>query len=241
MPDPKQKRFEGFIAVFYPEKFHGFITPDAPGTSSSSGIYFRASDVRPDWKGTTAHAWIPGTPVSYLLAKHPSRKYGGTWTVADDVCPLFTDEPTESLETYGETSCVRSWNRCFGELQRECGDLLFFHKNSVADRFKVRLLALNVGDFVYHGVGKRDDGRWHAVAIELFAEAEQARLQQGLPAQEPELEPEPEPAPQLAAPALARDCVLAPDKCNKTLLQLILERRMWNKGAVTAERGADQG
>jgi hypothetical protein len=77
---------------------------------------------------------------------------------------------------------------------------------------------------VYHGLGKRDDGRWHAVAIELFSEAEQVRLQQGLPAQEPEQEPEP--APRVAAPALARASVLAPDKCNKTLLQLILERGM---------------
>jgi hypothetical protein len=31
---------------------------------------------------------------------------------------------------------------------------------------------------------------------------------------------------QLAAPAIARDSMLAPDKCNKTLLQPILERRM---------------
>jgi hypothetical protein len=205
--------------VFYPEKFSGFITHDAPGTSSSAGIYFKASDVRPDWRGSTAHAWTPGTPVSFLLAKHPSRKYNGTWTVADDVCPLFTDEPTESLETYGEISCVRTWNRCFGELLREDGDVLFFHKNSVVDRFKHRLVNLSVGDYVYHGVGKRDDGRWHAVAIELFSEAEQARLQQGLPAQE--LEPEPAP---VAAPALTPDSVLAPATCSLPLIEIIKRR-----------------
>ena len=137
------------------------------------------------------------------------------------MCPLFTDEPTESLETYGETSCVRTWNGRFGELLREDGDTIFFHKNSVMDRFEGRLVNLSVGDYVYHGVGKRDDGRWHAVAIELFSEAEQERLQQGLPAQEPELEPEPESASLVAAPALSGDSVLAPEKCNKTLLQLI--------------------
>jgi hypothetical protein len=193
----KQKRFEGFVAVFYPEKFSGFITPDAPGTTSSPGIYFKASDARPDWKGSTAHAWIPGTPVSYIRVNQPSRKYPN-WTVADDVCPLFTEEPSESLETYGEISCVRTWNRCFGELLREDGDLLFFHKNSVVDQHKGRLIDLNVGDYIYHGVGKRNDGRWHAIAIELFSEIEQARLQQGLPAQEPESEPEPESAFVLA-------------------------------------------
>lgn len=214
MPNPK-KRFEGFVAVFYPEKFSGFITHDAPGTSGSAGIYFRAMDVRPDWKGSTAHAWIPGTPVSYLLVKQPSRKYCGNWIVADDVCPVFVEEQTESLETYGETSRIRSWNGCFGELQRECGDTLFFHKASVLDRFKGRLVNLNVGDLVYHGVGKRDDGRWHAVGIELFSTAEQARLQQGLPAQEPEPEFKSEPA-----------SVLAPATCGLPLIEIIKRRKL---------------
>lgn len=227
MRDPKQKRFEGFVAAFYPEKFHGFITQDLPGTSSGAGIYFRASDVRPDWKGSTAHAWIPDTPVSFLLTKHPSRKYGGTWVVAHDVFPLFTEEPSESLETYGETSCVRSWNRCFGELLRQDGDILFFHKNSVADRFKNHLINLNIGDWVYHRVHKRDDGRWCAVAIELFSEAEQARLQRGLSAQEPELEPEhePQPVPQVAASALAHTSALSPATKNVQILQLIREQK----------------
>ena len=229
MPDPKQKRFEGFVAVFYPEKFYGFITQDLPGTSSSSGIYFGTRDIRPDWKGSTAYAWgPPGTPVSFLLVKRPSKKYDGTWTAADDVYPLFTDEQTESLETYGETSRVLSWNRCFGELLRDDGDVLFFHKVSVVDRFKHHLVNLNVGDYVYHGVGKRDDGRWHAVAIELFSEAEQARLQQGLPAQEPESEPEsafvlaPEPAVVTHRP---QSEWLRPENKNRSLFELILERR----------------
>jgi hypothetical protein len=226
--DPKYKRLEGFVAVFYPEKLYGFITLDVPGTSSCSGIYFGTRDVRPDWKGSTAHAWTPGTPVSFLQGKRPSKKYGGTWTSADDVCPLFTEEPTESLETYCETSRVRSWNGRFGELLREDGDTLFFHKASVLDRFTERLINLNVGDWVYHCVAKRDDGRWHAVVIELFSEAEQVRLQQGLPAQELEAEPEPQ---------LERRCpseiqvghksqLLRPENKNKSLLELILEQRL---------------
>jgi hypothetical protein len=217
----KQKRLEGFVAVFYQEKLSGFITHDVPGTSSSSGIYFGARDVRPDWKGSTAYAWIPGTPVSYVLVKRPSRKYKESWTVADDVCPLFTDEP-ESLETYGETSRVQTWNRCFGELLRDDGDVLFFHKNSVADRYKGRLVNLNVGDYLYHRVGTREDGRWHAVDIEIFSEAEQARLQQGRPAQEPESEPEPEPELAVAVPEFS---VLAPATKNVPMIQLILEKR----------------
>ena len=46
----EQKRFEGYVAVFYPDKFYGFITQDLPGTSSSPGIYFGSRDIRPDWK-----------------------------------------------------------------------------------------------------------------------------------------------------------------------------------------------
>jgi hypothetical protein len=228
MSDPKPKRFEGFVAIFYPEKFYGFITQDVPGTSSSSGIYFGARDIRPDWRGSTAHAWTPGTPVSYLLVKRPSKKFAGTWTAADDVYPLFTDEiETESLETYGETSCVLKWNGRYGELLREDGDTLFFHKASVLDRFEGRLVNLSAGDYVYHGVGTREDGRWHAVDIELFSEAEQARLQQGLSAQEPESEPEPEPqpAPLVAAPELTEDSLLAPARRNTPIIQLILEKR----------------
>lgn len=229
MTDPKPKRFEGFVAVFHPEKFCGFITQDPPGTISSPGIYFSARDVRPDWKGSTAYAWTVGTPVSYVLGKHPSRKYGGTWNIADDVCPLFVDEPTESLETNGETSRVRTWNGCFGELLREDGDTLFFHKASVLDRFKCRLVSLNVGDWLYHGVGKRDDGRWHAVDIELFSAEEQERLQQGLPAQEVESEPEPEPDTVLAlAPSVVehKSELLRPENRSKSLLELIAARRV---------------
>ena len=118
---------------------------------------------------------------------------------------------------------------------RDDGDVLFFHKNSVVDRFKHHLVNLKVGDYVYHGLGKRDDGRWHAVAIELFSETEQARLQQGLPGQELDLEPgpepEPEPAPLVAAPEPAvvthrpQSEWLRPENKNRSLFELILERR----------------
>jgi len=230
MPDPKQKRFEGFVAVFYPNKFYGFITQDLPGTTSSSGIYFGARDVQPDWRGSTAYAWTPGTPVSFQLVKRPSNKYNGNWVVADDVRPVFAEEPSESLETYGEISSVQTWNGRFGELLREDGDVLFFHKNSVVDRFEGRLVNLSIGDFVYHGVGKRDDGRWCAIAIELFSETEQARLQRGLPAQEPESEPEPEsafvlaPEPAVVTHRPQSEC-LRPENKNRSLFELILERR----------------
>lgn len=227
MSDLKPKRLEGFVAVFYPEKFYGFITNDVPGMTTSSGIYFGTRDIRPDWKGSTAHAWMPGTPVSFLRVKRPSKKYDGTWVSADDVCPLFTDEPTEGLETYAETSWVRKWNGSHGELQREDGDTLFFHKASVLDRFKHLLVNLNVGDWVYHGVGKRDDGRWHAVAIELFSIAEQARLQQGLPAQESE--PEPECASVLAPEPNVVEFqseLLRSENKNRSLLSLILDRSL---------------
>jgi hypothetical protein len=225
-----KQRFEGFVAVFYPDKFYGFITQDLPGTSSSPGIYFGTRDIRPDWRGSTAYAWgPPGTPVSFLKVKRPSKKYDGTWTAADDVYPLFADEPAESLETYGETSRVRSWNRCFGELQRECGDRIFFHKSSVLDRFKHLLINLNVGDYVYHSVGKREDGRWHAVGVELFSAAEQERLLQGLPAQEPESEPEPALTSAVAPEPTVVETqseLLCPKNCKRTLLEIMQSRKI---------------
>jgi hypothetical protein len=213
--DPKQKRFEGFVQVFYPEKFYGFLSQSLPGAECHApGIHFGARNIVPDWKGSTSYAWAEGTPVSFVLIKRPSKKFNGAmWTSADDVCPLFAEEPTESLETYAETSRVRSWNGRFGEFQRECGDVLFFHRKSVADRFKHLLINLNVGDWVYHRVGKRDDKRWHAIDVELFSEAEQARLQQGLLAQEPE--PAVEPVPE----------ILATQNRNKSIVRLIADRR----------------
>jgi hypothetical protein len=167
MSDPQQKRFEGFVAVFYPDRFYGFITTALPGVGTHApGIHFGTRDIRPDWRGSTSYAWTPGTPISFFRVKRPSKKYsGGTWTSADDVCPLFVEEQNESLVTYGETSRIRTWNGRFGEIQRECGDTLFFHRNSVADRFKHLLVNVNVGDFIYHRVAKRDDnpraGRRH--------------------------------------------------------------------------------
>jgi cold shock CspA family protein len=212
MSDPKPKRFEGFVAVFYPDKFYGFITEDLPGTHSS-GIHFGTRDIRPDWRGSTTHAWTPGTPVSFLKISRPSKKGVGTWTSASDVCPIFTEEPRESLQTYRETSRVREWNGRFGELLREDGDTIFFHKDDVRDQFEARLANIKVGDYVFHAVGQRDDDRWKATNIELFSEMEQTRLQQGLSAQEPEPEPEP------------TSVLLSPGNCKRTLLELIQQRK----------------
>ena len=108
-------------------------------------------------------------------------------------------------------------------LQRECGDTIFFHKDSVGDRFKHLLISLNVGDYVYHRIGKRYDGRWKAIDVELFSEVEQARLQRGLPAQEPE--PESESEPVLVAATPDPNSVLAPATRGKSLLQITLEKR----------------
>jgi len=202
----------------------GFVSLYPPGSGRRApGLHFGVRDIRPDWKGSTAHVWVQGTPVSFVKIQRPSKKFGGgMWTSASDVCPQFVEEPSESLETYSETGRVRSWNGCFGDLQRECGDTLFLHRSSVADRFKHLLINLSVGDYVYHRVGKRDDvHRWHAIDIELFSEVEQARLQRGLPAQQPEpvlvaATPETEPVPE----------VLAPTNRLKTLRQLALEKRV---------------
>jgi hypothetical protein len=212
-----------FVAVFYPEKFYGFLTTDQPGTGKEPGIHFSARDCVPDWKGSTAHVWsVPGTPVTYRIIERPSKKYSSTWKSAIDVRPLFLEEPSESLKTYREVSWVKEWNGCYGLLARSCGDTLFIHRSQIQDQSKVRLFAIKVGDWIYHGAGKRDDERWHATNIELFSEAEQARLQRGLPAQEPEPEPEPVPVPVAATPEFTS--VLAPATRNKPLIQLILER-----------------
>jgi cold shock CspA family protein len=210
------KRFEGEIGVFYPDKGWGFLSADGGG----SGLFYHERDVRGDWPGSTAWAKVPGTPITFTKKTTNSRKYPGqTLVAADDVASVFPEEPaTEDLANLREVSKVHKWNGKFGELIRECGSVLFFHATSVVQ--SDRLADLQIGDCVFHGISQREDGRWRASDIELYSREEQQRLQEGLPAYEVELETIKaesvvEPASELLTPANGK----------KTLLELIQEKR----------------
>jgi cold shock CspA family protein len=188
------KRFEGEIGVFYPDKGWGFLTLDG-----GSGLFYHERDVRGDWRGSVARAKIPGTPVTFIKKLRNSTKYPGqTLGAADDVAPVFDEPATEDLANLREVSKVHKWNGKFGELIRECGSVLFFHATSVVQ--SERLADLQIGDFVFHGISQREDGRWRASDIELYSRVEQQRLQQGLPAYEV-AESVVEPASELLTPA----------------------------------------
>jgi hypothetical protein len=171
------KRFDGTVAVFFADKGWGFLS-----LGHDARIFFHDRDVRGDWRGSTGWARIAATPVTFLKKKTSSRKHPGqTLLAAADVAPVFEESATEDLSTYREVSRVREWNGVFGELVRECGSILFFHKTSV---IQGRAAGIQIGDFIFHGVSQRDDGRWRASAIQLYSTDEQQRLQQGLPAYE---------------------------------------------------------
>jgi hypothetical protein len=213
-----EKRIDGFVRVFYHDKYYGFLSE----TENGQGIHFNPRYAREDWKGCKCWLFVTGTPVRFGTEQNPSKKFPGVlWTSAIDIEPVFVDEDHESLETYSETSQVNMWNGRFGELRRECGDELFFHKDSIAAGFEYLLHNLQIGDFVYHRVGQRADrdngSSWHAVDIEIFSEAEQDRLRRGLPAQEPEVAP--------VATAPDPESVLVSSARGKTLFELVAERR----------------
>jgi hypothetical protein len=203
------KRFDGEITVYYPDDHWGFLR-----TQSGDRLFFHERDVRGDWRGSTAWVRIQGTPVTFTVKHKASKKYSGQiFAAADDVAPVFQDPPTESLETYREVSRVREWNGCFGNLTRECGSVLFFHRSAL---IQGRPSDVKVGDFLYHGVRQREDGRFGATAIQLYSHVEQDRLQRGLPAYEVEPEEEPESAVSE---------LLTPANRNKTIHELIEEKR----------------
>jgi cold shock CspA family protein len=220
------KKFEGDID-HWDEKGFGFIKQQGVGR-----IFFSVHYVLPDWKGSKAWCFARGIPVKFEISQRILR--GETKTFAANVEPIFEMSEPETINGYRETSEVLNLNRQkgFGFLRRPCGDAIFFHRTGVVQDFENRWDFLEVGSPVWHGV-KFDGstGLWRAADIELYGYNELESFKneglQELAHEEPESEPEPElrPAPLVAAPALARDSVLARATRNVPMLQLIRERR----------------
>jgi hypothetical protein len=209
-----QKRFDGTVAVFFDGPGWGFLSI---GQDSDSRLFFHVRDVRPDWRGSTSWVKVVGTPVTFTKKINSSRKFPGQkLPAAADVAPVFVDDSAiENLATYREVSRVRAWNGRFGELLRDCGSTLFFHRSSV---IQGSAADVQINDYVYHAVSQREDGRWRASEIQLYSRDEQSRLQQGLPAYEIEAEPDP------IAPDATIEILSAANR-KKTLLDLVQEKR----------------
>jgi hypothetical protein len=214
------KKFEGDVD-HWNEKGFGFLR------YQGKRIFFSAHGVEPDWKGSRGWAFAKDIPVKFNIGQ---RVVGGaSKDCATNIEPLFPMSEPEDLHGYRETSEIISIDRRkgFAFMFRPCGDALFLHKNDVVPAYETRWSILEIGSPVFHGVQLDGySGRWKAASAELYS-FEELQSFKNEDLQEPAYEePEPQPAPLVAAPVLAPDSVLAPEKCNKTLLQLILERRI---------------
>jgi hypothetical protein len=210
-----EKRFEGEIVSWNQTKYFGFIA------YGRKRIYFSPHTIRPDWKGSSSWAFNEGIPVSFSVEQRTDTKSGRLADTAIDVAPIFPMSEPENLHGYRETSVVRQKKFDVVFLTRPCGDILFCHRNDVAndpDRWDL----LTQGSPVYHGVRyDADRERWRADSVELYSFEELYEFQhEDDPPVEPELiiEREPEPEPEL-------ETVLASSTRNKPLIQLIMEKR----------------
>lgn len=204
-----ERTFEGLVERWFDRGNNGFGFLD-------SGLFFSERDVVGSWCGSVAWAKIPGTPVTFSKRVSQSKKFPGqTPIVAYNVTAGFPEEPSESLETYREVSRVREWNGRFGTLVRECGNELFFHRDSITN--ENRIAQIQIGHFVYHGVNIRENGKWRAEPIELYNPEEQSRLQLGLPAYES--------TPITDEPVVETSLVLTPEFRSKSFLEIIKERK----------------
>lgn len=177
------QRKEGVVRIYYPDKQFGFIQQSE--SPNSPCLHFHSNSIVRDWRGSVSHATTAGKPVTFV--KRMNRPDG----LADayDVRGIFIEEhSTTPLAEHREISKVHKWSGRFGELIREDGgDPLFFHKDSIVQQ--ERISEIEVGDFVYHGIGVRGRDRcghpnWAADYVELYSRAEQKRVQLGLPAYE---------------------------------------------------------
>ena len=200
------KRYEGETRNWNWERNFGFIEyDDARGCRRS--IFYSGRNIRGDWKGSRSWAFAARIPVSFTIAHRPNNK-----PHAEDVASIFQMSEPEDLAAYRETSEFVSKTHDYGFLKRPCGDQLFIHLNDVIQGYKDRWDFLEIGSPVYHGA-RFDEGtqRWKADYIELYSYDELQSFKN---------EPEPEPEEEEPAPE-----ILEPQNRNKTIVQLIAERR----------------
>jgi hypothetical protein len=200
--------FEGVVDAWIGDgKNYGFVryTQDS---GRENRVFFPASSIRSDAIGRRGHSAFSGALVRFRIEGTIHK--GQSKTIAVDVHPVFPEEVTVNLADHREVSQVTrvSSGRHSLWLCREDGSDIFLHEDNVLPEHLERFQQIQTNDFVYHGIDSRA-GKWGATCAEIFSRHEQTRLQQGLPAQEPELVPE----------------ILAPENKSKSLIQLSLERR----------------
>jgi hypothetical protein len=211
---------DGLVDWFRPSQY-GWIEYEESGCHQR--IFFCDGTIRADEIGRTSQCWISGTPVRFRIQKDVSRSRVDAVDVHPIFCEPFVGDPKEHREISVVDRFIEAdVDRLAGFLRRESGEDLYFGWKNIDPAFWNRRNILCQGDPVWHGIRTHTNGKFEASNIGLYSRGEIERMAQGL--QPYELESEP--APQVAAPALAPVSVLDPDKCNKTLLQLIMERRI---------------
>jgi hypothetical protein len=223
---PKLQRFEGEVDRWL-GKF-GFISYTDSGVRKR--IYCSTHTTRPDWKGSRAWVFGERIPVIFGVGQRLDSKSSQICACAIDVAPVFPMSEPQSLSDYRETSIVRKKEHAFLFLERPCGDVTFLHLSDVLPQYQSRWELLKEGAPVWHAM-RHSEGRnrWFATDAELYSAEE---LEQFFnPTEEPESAAEFEPAePELAIETEERfepelETVLAPATRNKTLLQLVIEKR----------------
>ena len=192
-------------------------------------VFFSAHGVEPDWKGSRGWAFARNIPVKFNITQ---RVVGGaSKECATNIEPLFQMSAPEDLRGYRETSEIISIDRRkgFAFMIRPCGDALFLHKNDVVPAYETRWDILEIGSPVYHGVQVDGySGRWKAANAELYSYDELQSFKNEDIQELTYEEPEPESASGLAPkPTVVKPQteLLRPENKNKSLLELILERR----------------
>jgi hypothetical protein len=195
-----------------------FIEYNPPGSSEVRRMFAIRESCRPDALGRISDCWVPGTLVKFSIERQMHKGEGRL--IATDVRPAFREEFTGDVGAYRESGRIERFlvEHKNGFLQRPSGEHLYFQSGDVVPGYEEQFRNLVDGDQIYYGITsivRNGMLEFRAVGIECYNDQEQAQLRQGLPLEDPPVViPEPEPP-----------SVLAPDKRNRTILELVKEQR----------------
>jgi cold shock CspA family protein len=199
-------RKQGIVRSFNLEKNYGFIEHGGQGRDTRR-FFYHGRNISPDGKGSKAHAFAVNTIVTFREARDETS--GRERAV--DVQGEWLDDDVD-LDTYREISQFRSWASGHGFIQRPCGTQIHVSKAFVLSQYHDRLSEIHAFDYVYHGVGFDEEGRWCATQVELYSREDQEKLLRGEAL---------EPVEEATAVTATANGLLSPENRKKTLRDLI--------------------